>query len=91
MVVLKLANDPKLRRPFGEVIADSCDRGIPVSKNRIRVRILGTGINEFFEAVTHEIVGLPAGTYHKFTYNDGTVTYYNDFGVRSVSVEQLKP
>jgi len=50
------------------------------------VRIVGTAINETFKAREHEVVGFPAGTYHKFQMEDGTTVYFNDFGVRSVTI-----
>jgi len=52
----------------------------------IFVKILGTGIHEQFRALSHEIVGLPAGTYHKFAMENGSVLYINDFGVRTVAI-----
>lgn len=52
----------------------------------IYVKITGTGISEEFAALSHEIVGLPAGTYHKFEMPTGAVTYFNDFGVRTVVI-----
>lgn len=54
----------------------------------IHVRVTGTGINDEFDALDHEIVGLAAGTYHKFTLINHIVYYLNDFGVRSVSIER---
>jgi len=52
----------------------------------IYVKILGTGIQEQFRALSHEIVGLPAGTYHKFVLENGAMLYINDFGVRFVTI-----
>lgn len=50
----------------------------------ILVEIKGTGINEEFEALSHEILGLPAGTYHKFEMKNGSTLFVNDFGIRTV-------
>lgn len=55
-------------------------------KKRIYIKIIGTGIFEKIEAAEHELVGLPADTFHKITLMDGTIVYYNTFGVRSLSV-----
>lgn len=52
----------------------------------LKVRVEGTGINQEFFAIAHEIVAYPASTYHKFTYSDGTVVYKNDFGVSQVTI-----
>lgn len=57
-----------------------------IKKSLIYVHILGQGINETFRAVSHEVMGFPAGTYHKFVMEDGTDVYFNDFGVRSVKI-----
>lgn len=54
----------------------------------ILVRITGTGINEVFKARSHELIGLPAGTYHKFILQNGIEIFYNDFGVRQVSLQR---
>lgn len=60
----------------------------------IYIKIIGTGIHVEMEAVAHELLGLPAGTYHKMTLKDGTTFLLNDFGIRSVTLadspEQLK-
>jgi hypothetical protein len=52
----------------------------------ISVQLLGTGVNETFYALSHEIVAYPASTYHKFTYTNGVVVWKNDFGVSQVIV-----
>jgi hypothetical protein len=52
----------------------------------IYIKILGTGIYERIKAVDYELIGLPADTFHKITLMDGTVCYYNTFGVRSLSI-----
>ena len=57
-----------------------------MAKN-IRVHIEGTGIVEDFEAKSHELLGLPAGTYHKFILLDGTEALYNDFGIRFITIK----
>jgi hypothetical protein len=57
-------------------------------KAGIQVTLTGTGINENFLAMSHEIMGLPAGTYHKFLLEDGTFLYYNDFGLRTVLIRR---
>lgn len=53
-------------------------------KEDIYIRIIGTGLDQKFKCVSHEVVGLPANTYHKFTYADDTVVWWNDFGVARV-------
>lgn len=50
------------------------------------VHITGTGIDFRLRVKEHEIVGLQASTYHKFTLENGVVVYYNDFGVRTVAI-----
>ena len=50
------------------------------------IKVTGTGIHEEFKAKSHEIVALPAGTYHKFVMPDGTIFMLNDFGVRTVTI-----
>lgn len=57
-----------------------------MARKLIYVKITGTAINQTFRAVSHEMRGLPAGTYHIFEMEDGTTVYYNDFGVRTVTV-----
>ena len=57
-----------------------------MSKKLIHVRLTGTGINDEFDCVSHEIVGLPAGTYHKFVLANGLTAYFNDFGIRCVYI-----
>lgn len=52
----------------------------------IFVKILGTGVNETLRCLSHEIKGLPAGTYHVFEMENGSTLYFNDFGVRSVLI-----
>jgi hypothetical protein len=56
-------------------------------KNKlIFARIAGGGFHQIIKAKSHEIMGLPAGTYHKFELENGTVVYINDFGIRTVTV-----
>jgi len=55
-------------------------------KNIIFVRIVGTGFNQVLKCHSHDIMGLPAGTYHKFEMDNGSTIYINDFGIRSVTV-----
>jgi hypothetical protein len=52
----------------------------------IYIKIVGQGVHEMLIAAEHEIVGLPADTFHKITLMDGTICYYNTFGIRSFSV-----
>lgn len=59
-------------------------------KKLIYVKITGQGINERFEAVSHEVKGYPAGTYHCFELINGTELYFNDFGVRSIVISDRK-
>jgi hypothetical protein len=58
-------------------------------KKKLQVIIVGTGIHEDFEALAHEMIANPAGTYHKFTLANGVVLLYNDFGVRSVLLRDM--
>lgn len=53
------------------------------------VEMIGTGVQVNFDVVEHELVGLPATTYHKFTFPNGSVMFYNDFGVKSVTIKPL--
>jgi hypothetical protein len=57
-----------------------------MAKKLIFVKLSGTGIHEQFRASSHEILGLPAGTYHKFVMENGSTLYVNDFGLRSVVI-----
>lgn len=56
------------------------------AKKLIYVCITGTGMYQDFKAVSHELRGLPADTYHIFEMEDGTTVYMNDFGIRSVTI-----
>ena len=58
-------------------------------KNKIKITIAGQGIAAEFFAVSHEIMGLPAGTYHKFELEGGATLLYNDFGIRQLRIEKL--
>ena len=57
-----------------------------MAKSPIYVKIIGTGINEVFKALSHEIKGLPGGTYHVFEMESGATVFFNDFGIRSVTI-----
>jgi len=57
-----------------------------VAKKLLYVRVTGTAYNQTFGVVSHELRGLPAGTYHIFEMADGTTVFLNDFGIRSVSI-----
>lgn len=61
-----------------------------MSKKVFYVRIVGSGLLLTFRATSHEIMGLPAGTYHKFVFENGTTVYFNDFGVRSVQISDTE-
>lgn len=37
--------------------------------------------------LSHEILDLKAGTYHKLVFPNGTILYVNDFGVSAVLVQ----
>jgi hypothetical protein len=50
------------------------------------IRIIGTGVDLQWKALTHRVVANPASTYHVFDMPDGTEYWYNDFGVRTVTV-----
>lgn len=56
------------------------------SRKLFYARIVGTGINATLKVTSHELRGLPAGTYHVFTLENGAVLYFNDFGVRTVTI-----
>lgn len=53
---------------------------------RIYVKITGTGLNETFQALSHEMIDMRAATYHLFTMPDGTKVYWNDFGIRTIII-----
>ncbi len=55
-------------------------------KNPIYIKILGTGVHERIEAASHEIVGMPADTFHKITLMNGALVYYSSFGIRSIVI-----
>jgi hypothetical protein len=55
-------------------------------KKVIYVRVSGTSINQYFKVLSHEVLGLPAGTYHVFEMENGAKVFLNDFGVRTVTV-----
>lgn len=54
----------------------------------IFIKIVGSSMvgPQYIEAAEHELVGLPADTFHKITLKNGTVLYFNNFGVRSVVI-----
>lgn len=54
----------------------------------LHVIIKGTGIDDEFDAMSHEIIGLRANTYHKFVLLNGIEFFLNDFGVRSVAIQK---
>lgn len=56
------------------------------SNKYYRVRMVGTGLNEELLVSAHDIVSMPASTYHKFTFPDGRVLWKNDFGISTVIV-----
>ena len=58
-------------------------------KMKIHVTMRGQGINEDFDAISHEIKGYPGGTYHVFELANGRLLYYNDFGIRVVQIDKL--
>jgi len=55
-------------------------------KSAIYIKIMGTGIHERIEAASHEIVGMPADTFHKITLMNGTIVYYSSFGIRCLTI-----
>lgn len=57
-----------------------------MKKSLIYVRIIGTAINETFKAISHEVKAYPSNTYHVFEMENGAVLWFNDFGVRSLSI-----
>ena len=48
------------------------------------VRIIGTAISESFKAVSHEVKAYPSNTYHVFGMTNGSMLWFNDFGIRSI-------
>jgi hypothetical protein len=56
------------------------------AKKPIFVKITGTGIVQSFQCMSHDMQGLPAGTYHVFEMADGVKMYLNDFGIRTVLI-----
>jgi len=59
------------------------------TKEKLKVTIMGTGIAEVFECLTHQMIDNQASTYHKFTFADGHSVYMNDFGFRTVRIDLL--
>lgn len=54
---------------------------------KLKVIFEGTTTRGALEGVlSHEILDLKAGTYHKLTFPNGITMYVNDFGVRNVVV-----
>lgn len=58
-------------------------------KMKIHVVMVGQGLREEFDAISHEIKGYPGGTYHVFEVGQGRTLFYNDFGVRLVQIDKL--
>lgn len=58
-------------------------------KMKIHVVMLGQGMREEFDALSHEIKGFPGGTYHVFDVGHGRTLFYNDFGMRLVQIDKL--
>ena len=56
---------------------------------KIHVNIQGQGYANEFDAVSHEIMGLPGGTYHVFKISKNRTIYINDFGIRAVQIDTL--
>jgi len=56
---------------------------------KIHVNIQGQGYNSDFEALSHEIMGLPGGTYHVFKISKTRTIYINDFGIRAVQIDAI--
>ena len=57
-----------------------------MDKKLLYVRISGTGFSQTWKCVSHEVIGYPAGTYHVFKFEDGSIVYLNDFGIRTVTI-----
>jgi len=55
-------------------------------KKLLYVRLAGTGINQTFQCLSHELKGLPAGNFHIFEMENGATMYVNDFGIRFVTI-----
>jgi hypothetical protein len=56
---------------------------------KIHVNIQGQGYANEFDAVSHEIMGLPGGTYHVFKISKNRTIYINDFGIRAVQIDTI--
>jgi hypothetical protein len=52
----------------------------------IRVKIVSSRSHDEFDVISHEIVGFPAGTYHKLVFPGKRTLFLNDFGVVSVGL-----
>lgn len=46
----------------------------------------GTSLTELHNVKMYELLDLKGGVYHKFTLEDGSLLYLNDFGIRSIHV-----
>jgi hypothetical protein len=46
----------------------------------------GTSVSNLENVLNYELLDLKAGVYHKFSLEDGSVLYVNDFGIRSIQV-----
>lgn len=55
-------------------------------ENDLYVRVIGTGVDQNFKCLSHEVVGYAANTYHKFTFADDTVVLWNDFGISRIII-----
>lgn len=59
------------------------------AKKTYQITISGGGLHNIQRGVIeHTIEGYPGTTYHKLVLSDGKILYYNDFGVRTVLVEE---
>jgi hypothetical protein len=52
----------------------------------IYVRLVGTGIDTSFVCRSHDIIGQPADTFHKFVMEDDVVVLYNNFGISCITI-----
>lgn len=60
-----------------------------MKRKLLRITLTGTGMNQTFLALSHEVVGLPASTYHKFVLENGAIAWKNDFGVSDVIIDEV--
>jgi len=57
------------------------------AKLRYDIRVThGVGVTDLKNVVSYEILDLKASVYHKVVFEDNTILYINDFGIKSIQV-----